>query len=203
MRDVSVIRNSSGALFIYTVMDYGRVLEYRPLNVQQNTWRCVENTLPNPFLTRVAAATSGGTKVLVAVGQQAYSATAGDAKPPTRKDGFWSDNCLAYGGIEDPNAPPQSSGVDAMSFFTKDTATASAPLTPLGPPNSFAKWWKSLSIRHVSGDVFRVYASSTEQPTEVWIVLNQVTEGFSPTPTIGKLAVHVPEGTVQTTARSR
>jgi hypothetical protein len=201
VRDIAVVQTVQTGNYtsrLYATLNYGGILE-RNLTTGANLVTCVYTLASGcGYVERIAAVTDGGTKVLVAVGLEKYSAVTSESGAPGRTTGIWSNICLHVGiaDSQDPCSCTQLTAVNKIKFFQRDTATTAPFVEVVDTSNlptnlAFGPVWGSLGLRKGSGSYYYCYACTAVNSTAVY----QLLKPFSATQsTISLLAAYTDKG---------
>lgn len=163
-RDVFGVQNAAGNEFVYAVLEYGRVLEYRIATgaVAATAITCMSGA--DARLESISAAMEGN-RVFVGVGLPALHGRVDETRAPYHPTGLWNDPCYGV-GLADPNADT-GGGCNELRFLMRCTAS-SGSLTPLSHTTaSTLGSWNSLILRRTDEWTFSAYSSTQSGGTTV------------------------------------
>ncbi|MBI5364459.1 MAG: hypothetical protein HZA53_14875 [Planctomycetes bacterium] len=171
IRDLAVVRTATQGSFLYAAAEYAGLLEYRipavtlpaPDPSHPSMWTAQTLTGVNRYAERVAACTSGGDYIYVAVGSQSGSAIESDTPAPHRNRGHWNGLCIDW-FRHDSNSLGGVAGADQVVLLGHDGANPSLPAYVVDQ-HAHAKWWGSLLLRRRSPSSYRLYECTSNGAT--------------------------------------
>jgi LVIVD repeat len=172
VRDLAIVQVASPAQSVlFAALNYDELLEITYLGGGAAQACTIQPLKDAGYAESIAALTTQGTNVWVAVVGQTAEGKGDDMRPPHSVNGAWVGLCLT--GIGDPDAPPISGASCNIQLYQHDFATPGSLLTgrqSIGYPSSFAELGSHSAILQntAGGSMGRLFHCSRWGGTELY-----------------------------------